>query len=319
MRQLPSSHDSKLLVGAATADDAGVYQIDSQRALVQTVDFFTPIVDDPVVYGRIAATNALSDVYAMGGRPLVAMNILGFPEEKVPPEMVAQILRGGALQTRKAKCPIVGGHTIQCAEPFYGLAVTGVVHPKRVITNAQARPGDILIITKPLGTGIITTGIKRAGASAAALRAALRSMTTLNTVGAVVGEAGLVRAGTDITGFGLLGHLSSMCKASGVGARLRASELPVLHKEVRELIRRGFVPGGTRENLARAQEFVEFGNVSPTEQIIAADAQTSGGLLLCVPEKNLARTLKLLKDGRTLCAAVIGQITNGKRIRFTAD
>src|SRR5216117_1639138 len=228
LRQLPIVRDPNLLVGAAIADDAGVYRIDRDRALVQTVDFFTPIVDDPFVYGQIAAANALSDVYAMGGRPLTAMNLLGVPTDVVPLKVINTILRGGAAKVKEAKCVLVGGHTIRNPEPIYGLAVTGLVHPRRMITNAGARPGDLLVLTKPLGTGIITTGIKRGITPTRLARKAVAVMCELNTVGAELAERGLVRAGTDVTGFGLLGHLGSMCRASRVGAEIHARQLPVI-------------------------------------------------------------------------------------------
>src|SRR5439155_10002430 len=214
LRQLPQVRDSNLLVGAATADDAGVYRIDSDRALVQTVDFFTPIVDDPFVYGQIAAANALSDVYAMGGRPLTALNLLGVPADVVQAKTIKAILRGGAAKVKQARCVLVGGHTIRNPEPIYGLAVTGMVHPRRMITNAGARPGDLLVLTKPLGIGIITTGIKRGLTRRAIVRKAVATNGAINVVGAELAERGLVRGGTDVTGYGLLGHLSSMCRAS---------------------------------------------------------------------------------------------------------
>ncbi len=245
LRQLPQVRDPNLLVGAATADDAGVYRIDRDRALVQTVDFFTPIVDDPFVYGQIAAANALSDVYAMGGRPLTAMNLLGVPNDVVPLKVINTILRGGAAKVKEAKCVLVGGHTIRNPEPVYGLSVTGLVNPRRMITNANARPGDLLVLTKPLGTGIITTGIKRALASRVTVQKAIDSMCALNIIGAELAERGLVRGGTDLTGYGLLGHLGSLCRASGVGAEIEASRVPVINDEVFHLIAKDCIPGGS--------------------------------------------------------------------------
>src|SRR2546426_96673 len=232
LRQLPVVRDSTLLVGAATADDAGVYRIDPDRALVQTVDFFTPIVDDPLVYGQIAAANALSDVYAMGGRPLTAMNLMGIPTDVVPRKVINAILRGGAAKIKEAKCALVGGHTIRNPEPIYGLSVTGLVNPRRMMTNAAARPGDLLVLTKPLGTGIVTTGIKRALARRATIQKAVASMCALNVAGAKLAELRLVRGATDVTGFGLLGHLGSMCRASGVSAEIDPSRVPVLSDDV---------------------------------------------------------------------------------------
>ena len=305
--------DPNLLVGTATADDAAVYRIDRDRALVQTVDFFTPIVDDPFVYGQIAAANALSDVYAMGGRPLTAMNLMGVPTDVVPPKVINAILRGGATKTKEARCALVGGHTIRNPEPVYGLAVTGLVNPRRMITNAGARPGDWLILTKPLGTGIVTTGIKRALARRGTIQKAVASMCALNVVGAELAERGLVRAGTDVTGYGLLGHLGSMCHASGVGAEIDAARVPVLSNEVFELIEQDCIPGGSRENLKTANEITEWHRATEVQKILLADAQTSGGLLLCVRPRLLNDVLEVLKKGRTLCANVIGRIVSATK------
>ena len=316
MRQLSRSQpaDPNLLVGSDTADDAGVYRLDARRALVQTVDFFTPVVDDPFVFGQIAAANALSDVFAMGGRPLTALNLLGVPTDDVPPAAIAQILRGGASKVREAGCALVGGHTIRNPEPIYGLSVTGLVHPKRLLTNAAARPGDLLILTKPLGIGIATTAIKRGLAPARLERRAVNLMRQLNRAGAALAEARLIRAATDITGFGLLGHLASMCRASGVSAELRARSVPVLDREVLSLIEQDCVPGGSRQNLETAREIAEFDPAVPdTLRLVLADAQTSGGLLLCVPPRRQEAVLAVLKTHRTACAAVIGQIVQSAR------
>jgi selenide,water dikinase len=312
--------DKRLLVGLDTADDAGVYRLDRGRALVQTVDFFTPIVDDPFLYGQIAAANALSDVYAMGGRPLTAMNLLGVPDEIVPAEMIHSILRGGATMLKEARCALVGGHSIRNPEPFYGLAVTGLVDPRRLITNARAIPGDLLVLTKPLGTGILTTGIKRGLTSSKAARKAIAGMRQLNVVGAVLAERGLVRAGTDITGFGLLGHLGSLCRASHVGAEVFFRSAPLISDEVLTLIEKGCVPGGSRQNLETAEAFVEWNAVPAAQRFLLADAQTSGGLLLSVRPGKLADVLDVLKQHRTPCAAVIGRVVRfaKPRIRVTA-
>ena len=308
LRRLPQTRDPNLLVGTATADDAGVYRIDRDRALVQTVDFFTPIVDDPFVYGQIAAANALSDVYAMGGRPLTAMNLLGVPTDVVPPKVINAILRGGAAKVKEARCALVGGHTIRNPEPVYGLSVTGLVNPRRMITNAAARPGDLLVLTKPLGTGIITTGIKRALASRASIQKVVASMCALNVAGADLAERGLVQSGTDVTGYGLLGHLGSLCRASGVGAEIDASRVPVISNEVLELIAKDCVPGGSRENLKTVNAFTKWNSVTEPQRYLLADAQTSGGLLVCVRPQALADTLRTLKKYNTPCAAVVGRI-----------
>lgn len=313
--------DPNLLVGAATGDDAGVYRIDRDRALVQTVDFFTPIVDDPFWYGQIAAANSLSDVYAMGGRPLTAMNLMGMPTDVVPPKIINAILRGGAAKVKEAKCVLVGGHTIRNPEPIYGLSVTGLVSPRRIISNAGARPGDWLVLTKPLGTGIITTGIKRGITLPALARKAIDIMSRLNTVGADLAECGLVRAGTDITGFGLLGHLGSLCRASGIGAEIEAAQLPVIGAEVFQLIAKDCIPGGSRENLKAARPLLEWDRVSDAQKYLLADAQTSGGLLLCVAVRNLDLVLRILKKARTPCAAVIGRIVRAAKpvIRISGE
>ena len=308
--------DPNLLVGSATADDAGVYRIDGKRALVQTVDFFTPIVDDPFLYGQIAAANSLSDVYAMGGRPLTALNILGVPADIVPPDIIAQILRGGALKAKEAKCVLLGGHTIRNPEPIYGLSVTGLVSPHRMLTNAAAKPGDLLVLTKPLGTGIITTGIKRDKTSPALARKAVKLMSTLNTVGADLAEKGVVKAAVDITGFGLLGHLASMCRASGVGAEVYAADAPAIAEEVWQLIEGDCIPGGTRQNLKTAEAICEWNGANAAQKLLLADAQTSGGLLLCVAPAKRDHVLRMLKRARTPCGLVIGRVVRSAKPRI---
>ncbi|HEY6902843.1 MAG TPA: selenide, water dikinase SelD [Candidatus Acidoferrales bacterium] len=316
LRQVPMLKDRNVLVGAATGDDAGVYRIDRQRALVQTTDFFTPIVDDPYSYGQIAATNALSDVYAMGGRPLTALNLAGMPADTVSLEVVNQILRGGAEKIKQAKCVLIGGHTIKAPEPIFGFAVTGIVSPQRMMTNANARPGDALVLTKPLGTGVITTAIKRGLATPELESKAISTMSRLNEIGAELAERGLVKGAVDVTGFGLLSHLGAMCASSHVGAEIDASSVPVIDAEVFDLIAQGCIPGGSRDNLAYANEFTEWDGTSNTQKALLTDAQTSGGLLLCVPQKRLSAVLKLLKARRALAAATIGRIVRGVKPRI---
>jgi selenide,water dikinase len=313
LRRLPAVRDKNLLVGANTADDAGVYRLDRDRALVQTVDFFTPIVDDPFAYGQIAAANALSDVYAMGGRPLTAMNLMGVPIALVPPETIAKILRGGAAKVKEAGCALVGGHTIRNPEPVYGLSVTGLVNPRRLMTNAAARPGDLLVLTKPLGTGIATTGIKRGLTSKSLERKAIAIMQRLNAVGADLAEAGLVKAATDLTGFGLMGHLASTCRASGVGAVTDASAVPAISPEVWSLINQGCIPSGSKDNRTAADEIADWGNTTEPQRVLVTDAQTSGGLLLCVRPKNLDAVLRVLNSRRTPAASIVGEIVKTKR------
>ena len=313
LRRVPETTDPHLLVGTATGDDAGVYRLDRDRALVQTVDFFTPIVDDPTAYGRIAAANALSDVYAMGGRPLTALSLVGFPTDAVPLSVVNQILRGGAAKMKEAKCAVVGGHTIRNPEPICGFAVTGIVSPRHMLTNANARPGDLLVLTKPLGTGIVTTALKRGMAARPLERKAIALMAHLNSAGPEVAERGLARAAVDVTGFGLLGHLGAICRASGVGAEVDADRVPAISAEVFDLIAAGCIPGGSRDNLADANQFTDWGAATPLQQTLLTDAQTSGGLLLCIPPKRVDAALKRLASLRTLCAVVIGSIVRSRR------
>jgi len=297
-----------VLVNASTGDDAGVYRLDRARALVQTVDFFTPIVDDPFAYGQIAAANALSDVFAMGGRPLTALNIMGFPVELVPPKTIATILRGGLEKATEVGCAIVGGHTIRNAEPIYGLAVTGVVKIGKLMTNAAAQPNDLLVLTKPLGTGIVTTAIKRGLCSRSLLQKAITLMSRVNSIGAKISELGLSRAATDITGFGLVGHLASMCRASGVSAVITTSSVPMIDPQIHHLIERGCIPGGTKDNLKLSRATVEWGETSQLKRILLSDAQTSGGLLLAVAPPRLPKLLRLLQQNH-ISGAIIGRIT----------
>ena len=304
-----------MLVSSKTFDDAGVYRLDRHRALVQTVDFFTPIVDDPFSYGQIAAANSLSDIYAMGGRPLTALNIIGFPSELVRPRTVSSILRGGLAKAAEVGCVIIGGHSIRNPEPIYGLAVTGLVDIRRITTNANARPGDLLILTKPLGTGIATTAIKRGMASRALQKNVISLMSQINAVGAELAERSLVRAATDITGYGLIGHLISLCRASGVSADIDPAVVPIISQEIRELINLGCVPQGTRDNLSGATVLVDWATTDETDRVLLADAQTSGGLLLCVTEGNLEKTLTDLRKAATPSAAVIGRIVPQRRRR----
>ena len=307
LRGLPAMHDPRLLVGAATSDDAAVFRIDDERALVQTLDFFTPIVDDPHTYGSIAAANSLSDVYAMGGRPLTAMNIVGMPDE-LDLGIVNTILRGGAEKILEAGCVLAGGHSIRIPEPVYGLSVTGMVHPDRVLSNAGGRPGDLLVLTKPLGTGIATTAIKRGRCPDSLRERAITSMATLNLPGPEVAERGLVKCGTDVTGFGLLGHLGSLCRQSGVTAELDATALPLLDPAVPELAADGCFPGGSKSNAAFAAPWTDFTDTPEALRLVAADAQTSGGLLLAVPDAHLDAVLAICREKNTLANAVIGRL-----------
>jgi selenide, water dikinase len=306
LRHLPAVIDANVLVDAATRDDAAVYRLSADRALVATVDFFTPIVDNPADWGAITAANALSDVYAMGGRPLFALNLVGWPRDRVPFEVLGEVFRGAAQVTASAGCLMLGGHSIDDPEPKFGLCVIGEVHPDRMFTNAAAHPGDLLVLTKPLGTGILTTALKRDMVTEAGLAEAVRSMTTLNDGAARAAQTAGVRCATDITGFGLLGHLGNILAASGVGARIDSARLPLLDGALR-LAAAGAVSGGTRRNLEAAR--VEWADdVGEAERLLSVDAQTSGGLLLAVRPERLADLLTALEAESTPARAVIGEI-----------
>ena len=295
-----------LLVGIAGSDDAAVYRISDELALVQTVDFFTPIVDDPAEWGRIAAANALSDVYAMGGTPLTALQLLSWPRDELPWSVAADVIDGASEVLTEARCTLVGGHSIDDRTPKFGFAITGTVHPDRMITNSAARPGDVLVLTKALGTGLISTAIKSGAASEAAREAATATMSRLNASASRVAVDSGVRAGTDVTGFGLLGHLVEMLRASGVSAVLDTSAIPILESAL-DIAADGAIPGGTKRNFASVEAAVDFGEASPEMRTLLADAQTSGGLLLAVPDDAVSRLVEGLVDGGDL-AAIIGRI-----------
>ncbi len=313
LRHLPSLSNRNVLVGHATSDDAAVYRLNSRTAVVETVDFFTPMVDDPYAFGQIAAANALSDIWAMGAKPLFALNVVGFPAQELPLKVLSQILKGGADKAHEAGVPILGGHSIDDPEPKYGMAVTGLVHPKRILTNAGARAGDALILTKPLGSGIISTAIKRGKASPVVTQRALNTMSRLNRdAGEVFAQRRFgVHALTDVTGFGLLGHLLEMCRGAGVGARLVASCVPFLEGTA-ELAARDIIPGGTRANLKWVEPHVHFPKGTPDVlRLLLADAQTNGGLLAAVPKARTRSVMKALERAGCLAPAVIGEFVKG--------
>ena len=298
----------EVLVSSSTADDAGVVRISAELALVQTLDFFTPIVDDARTWGQIAATNALSDVYAMGGRPVTAMNIVGWPRDTLPWELLGQVLDGAAEVVAAADCSLVGGHSIDDAEPKFGLSVTGLVHPDRILTNAGGRPGDALVLTKPLGVGILTTAVKRGlGPRTDEERAVACMLRTNRRASEVAVEHGL-RCATDVTGFGLMGHLREMIVASGVDAEVEIDAVPVI-PGVRALIEAGAVPGGTQRNLDDTAH-VDWSAVPTTDQVVLCDAQTSGGLLLAVPPSDVEGTLAGLNGTGEGDASVIGHLVD---------
>ncbi len=296
-------------MGTETSDDAAVYRLRDDLAIVQTVDYFPPIVDDPYSFGAISAANSLSDIYAMGARPLLALNIVGFPIQTLPLSTLSEILRGGSDKVKEAGALLVGGHSIDDAEPKYGLVVTGVIHPEDVVKNVGARPGDLLFLTKPLGMGIISTAIKREKVSEQTIRTAVEIMSTLNRSAAeAMLEVG-VHACTDVTGFGLLGHLYGMTRGSRVGARLSLARIPIL-PEVFPLAESGLVPGGTQRNMAYLtdQKAVTWHpTITEIQKTVLADAQTSGGLLIAVsPEKGDALQ-KRLEKAKTPATAQIGE------------
>ncbi len=315
LQSLPEVSDPRVLVG--TEDDAGVYKITDEVAIVQTVDFFTPIVDDPCDFGAIAAANALSDVYAMGAVPLTALNLVAFPKDG-DMDVLAEILRGGADKAKEAGVSIIGGHSIDDREPKYGMSVTGVVHPDRMVLKAGARPGDLLVLTKPLGTGIISTAIKAGRASEQVIAEAVRSMKTLNKGASEAMVEARVKGATDITGFGLLGHLHEMLHGSGVSARLFLAGIPVI-SGVTDLVKFS-VPGGTRANLRYMEDKVGCApDVTEDEKLILADAQTSGGLLIAVAPDRLDGLLAGLARRSVETRSVIGTVTVGDAGRIFVE
>ena len=307
LRQLPEFTDPNLLVGLSTGDDAAVYRLTDDLAIIQTVDFFPPIVDDPFAFGEIAMANALSDVYAMGGSPLLGLNIVGFPIEHSK-ETLGEILKGSASKAIEAGVLIVGGHTIDDREPKYGLAVTGLIKPGLQITNAGARPGDVLILTKPIGTGIITTAGKHQRVGREVLQGAIDSMTTLNHAASDAMVKVGVNACVDVTGFGLIGHLLGMARASGAAARIELGAVPLLDG-VRQLVELDIAPGGTRRNLKSAERLVSWDAVTdrPT-QLLLCDAQTSGGLLIAVPGERRDILISELTSAGVETVAAIGEV-----------
>ena len=308
-----------LLVGNDTGDDAAVYRLDDNTAIIVTVDFFTPITDDPYEFGLVSAANSLSDVYAMGGKPLVALNVVGFPAD-LAVEMLGDVLKGGYDKAKEANCLIVGGHTIDDAEPKYGLSVVGLIEPGKEVSNANAQPGDVLVLTKPIGTGIVTTGVKQGITPDAILKQAVDTMAELNKGAAEAMMRVGVNSCTDITGFGLMGHLRGMVKGSGTGAVIRVADVPVL-PGVWDLLEKGTVPGGTFRNMSSVAEAMDWDdNLSEEQRLLMCDAQTSGGLLISVTKDRLDQLLSELAVSGVETKAVVGEITaeNPGRIRVTA-
>ncbi len=300
-----------LLVGTETGDDAAVYQLNDGQALIATTDFFMPIVDDPFDFGRIAATNALSDVYAMGGRPILALALLAMPVNVLPAEIIREVLRGGETVCAQAGIPIAGGHSIDSVEPIYGLAALGLVHPRHVQRNSGAQAGDALILGKPLGVGILSAALKKAALTPAAYRQLIDTTTRLNSAGPDLGTLAGVHAMTDVTGFGLLGHLLGMCRGAGLGARVHLGQVPEI-EGVRELLREGYVTGASARNWASYGDEVHLASdLTPFDQALLCDPQTSGGLLIaCAPEAVPAALRIFGREGFGQAAA-IGEMTRG--------
>ena len=314
MRSLPTPTHENLIVGTETGDDAAVWRLGAGRALISTADFFAPVVDDPHTWGRIAATNAASDVYAMGGTPRFGLNLVAWPQEKLPLEILTDVLAGGAAAAADGGWAVVGGHTVDGPEPMYGQAVTGEADEESLLTNAGAQPGQSLVLTKPLGTGLLATAVKRSepeaiepgGWLAEAYTAGVAEMTRLNDEAASAALEAKATAATDITGFGLLGHLQKMAAASGTGAVIRVEAVPVL-PDAWELLNQGFAPGGTARNLDHVRPWVR-GSDDPRVLTMLADAQTSGGLLFCCSPAAAAEAVeRLAASGHT--AAVVGEVT----------
>lgn len=310
---LPSISDSRLLVGRETFDDAGVYLVADDLALVQTVDFFAPIVDDPYDFGQIAAANALSDVYAMGGQPITALNIVAFPTADLPIEVLTEVLRGGQDKVHEAGALIVGGHTVIDTELKYGLAVTGKAHPQFLLTNANAKPGDRLVLTKPIGNGILTTALKRGIVPQPQGRAMIDMMKTLNGVASRAALAAGVKCATDVTGFGLLGHASHISRASNVTLRIRAADVPILDG-TREAFQKGATTDGLKRNREYIDALVEWRSTSDVDRALLCDPQTSGGLLVAVPPSRVANYLSKVNDAKE-----IGEVLERENIAIVVD
>jgi len=305
--KLARQHDPNVLIGFDTADDAGVYQLTPELAIVQTADFFTPIVDDPYVFGQIAATNSLSDIYAMGGKPISALALVCFPEDG-DPTILEQMLAGGLSKMVEANCTVIGGHSIRDPEIKLGYSVTGTVHPKKILANSGARAGDRLILTKALGTGVISTAIKRNKADIAWIRGAIRSMTMLNKAAADVIDDGFeVHGMTDVTGFGLIGHARELARGSGVSLRIFASKISLLEGAL-ECVRRGYIPGGLKSNRGFAEGCVDYSaQVSEDLRTMLYDPQTAGGLLISVAACDCAPLVEKL-SAAGVCAVEIGEV-----------
>jgi len=313
-RSAAAAPHAALLVGTETGDDAAVYQLNDSQALIATTDFFMPIVDDPFDFGRIAATNALSDVYAMGGRPILALALLAMPVNVLPAETVREVLRGGETVCAQAGIPIAGGHSIDSVEPIYGLVALGLVHPRNVLRNSGARAGDALILGKPLGVGILSAALKKGALSSDGYRQLLDTTTRLNSAGPGLAALAGVHAMTDVTGFGLLGHLLGMCRGAALGARVRLGQVPEI-EGVRELLTAGYVTGASARNWASyGDEVLLTSGLTSLDQALLSDPQTSGGLLVACAPETVPAALEIFEREGFGRAAVVGEMTQGAAI-----
>ncbi|KPL06947.1 selenide, water dikinase [bacterium SM23_57] len=317
LKQLPTPKDTNILVGTDTSDDAAIYKIDDHTAIIETVDFFTPVVDDPFQFGAIAAANSLSDVYAMGGKPLFALNVVGFPSNRLPTSVLEDILRGAQSKAEEAGISIIGGHTVDDTEPKFGWAVTGIIHPNKIITNRTAKIGDILILTKPIGTGILSTALKQGLLEKEQFELLIETMSSLNRTAAKVMQSVGVNACTDITGFGLLGHLLEMMNGSNTSAIIEANKIPFL-PGVLEFAASGIIPGGTRDNFNYTAPFVHYDDkLSTTKKLLLNDAQTSGGLLISVDQKKAQLLIDSLKETGVQTDNMIGEVREDNKTKIT--
>lgn len=309
VRQLSSAKHPDLLVGTDQFDDAGVFRINETQAIVQTVDFFPPLVDDPYTFGQIAAANSLSDIYAMGGKPITALNIVGFPDKELPGDVLVEILNGGSERAREAGTAIVGGHSVRDSEVKYGLAVTGLIDPNRIITNGGAQPGDKLVLTKPIGSGVLTSAVKVGKLPVEELQQAIDVMIELNRGGAEAMLSVDTHAATDITGFGLMGHAFEMASASNVTLEMDASAVPLLDRTL-EFASQGVVTRAYKGTLAHLGDQLDVGDVDQHLVNVLADAQTSGGLLIAVSAQDANELVTALNNAKTACAALIGEVVS---------
>jgi len=309
LQKMPGPVDPNVLVGHNTSDDAAVYRLSEEMALVQTVDFFTPVIDDPYQFGAIAAANSLSDIYAMGAKPLFALNIVAFPAKRLPMTVLEQILSGGRDKVKEAGIEIIGGHTIEDNEPKYGLVVSGIVNPEKIWLNSNAQPGDVIILTKPVGTGILSTALKRGLLNTANEENLFTVMSGLNKTASQVASNFRVNACTDVTGFGLTGHLKEMTQTSKVNAEIFVEKIPVID-QVKDFASANIIPGGTENNMKFVEDSIEWDkNVSLSNRYILCDAQTSGGLLLAIPPADAENYIIELHNTGNEDAAIIGRFT----------